>query len=248
MKHVTFLSWSECPHLSSEALAELEKSIPPHQRRARMEGVPFLGAGAIFPIPLDEILEDPFPIPKHWFRCYGMDVGWQKTAALWLAHNKEDDIVHAYSEHYVGQAEPLVHAYAIMGAGSDDRAKWIPGVIDPAANGRSQADGIRLYESYKALGLNLELASNALESGIYAVWQRLSTGRLKFFRTLKNLQWEYNIYRRGENGKVVKKNDHLCASLRYAVVSGLPRAQNEPVKIETYKYPRAVTETSWMAS
>jgi hypothetical protein len=33
---------------------------------------------------------------------------------------------------------------------------WIPGLIDPAANGRNQVDGYQLIQMYRNLGLALE--------------------------------------------------------------------------------------------
>ena len=250
-RFVTFFSWEkDAPHLNEEARAEILKSIPPHQRRARTEGVPYLGAGTIYSTPLEEILVDHFPIPDYWPRCFGMDVGWNKTAALWLAIDRETDIAYAYSEHYVGQEEPLLHAAAIMGSGNgNERAPWIPGYIDPASKQKNQNEGKALLTAYRNLGLKLELANNAVEAGIYEVWQRLSTGRLKFFRHLKNLQWEYNIYRRNDKGQVVKKNDHLCDCLRYACMSGITQAKvapsKEPVNLGHYVGGGA---QSWMGT
>jgi hypothetical protein len=70
-------------------------------------------------------------------------------------------------------------------------------------------DGKRLIEEYKKLGLNLEYADNSVTAGITAMWQRLSTGRLKVFNTLTHFFSEYRIYRRDKNHKIVKVNDHL---------------------------------------
>jgi hypothetical protein len=67
------------------------------------------------------------------------------------------------------QAEPAIHAASIRARGA-----WIPGVIDPAARGRGQVDGTRLIEQYGELGLLLAPAENAVEAGLYAVWERLS--------------------------------------------------------------------------
>src|SRR5690606_3895240 len=127
------------------------------------------GAGAIYPIPVDEIIVDPFPIPAWWPRVYGLDVGWRRTAAVWLAWDRENDLLYGYTEHYRGQAEPSIHANAIKARGD-----WIPGVIDPAARGRQQADGQQLITSYRELGLKLTPADSAVEAGIYEVWERLS--------------------------------------------------------------------------
>ena len=152
-----------------------------------------------------------------------MDVGWNRTAAVWGAWDREGDVIYLYSEYYQGQAEPPIHAHGILSRGS-----WVPGVIDPAARGRGQRDGVRLFEDYLELGLNLELADNALEGGIYKVWTRLSTGKLKVFRTLSNWLTEYRLYRRDEKGKVVTEGDHLMDSTRYMVLTGLSLATLPP--------------------
>ena len=150
-----------------------------------------MGAGSIYPIPLDEVLVDPFPIPQHWRRAYGLDVGWNRTAAVWGAMDSDSDTLFLYTEHYRAHAEPSIHATAIKARGA-----WIPGVIDPAARGSSQRDGRRLIIEYQELGLNLTLAEKSASAGIHAVWDRLATGRLRVFRSMRNWQAEYRIYRR----------------------------------------------------
>lgn len=219
------ITWDDVPHLTAEQKAKLWAAIPPYQRDARTKGVPQLGSGAIYPVPESDIICDPFEIPKHWKRAYGLDVGWNRTAGIWGAWDQENDIVYLYSEYYRGQAEPSIHASAIK-----SRGPWIPGVVDPASRGRSQADGVQLLQTYTDLGLNLTPAVNAVEAGIYAVWERLSTGRLRVFKTLQAWLAEYRIYRRDDKGRIVKANDHAMDASRYLVVSGLDLAITEPVK------------------
>lgn len=218
---VIMADWNDAPHLNNEEKAKLLKSIPPYQRDARTKGIPQLGAGAIFPVPESEIVCEPFEIPQHWLQVYGLDVGWNRTAAIWGALDRETDILYLYSEYYQGNLEPSEHAETIKSRGS-----WILGVIDPAARGRSQKDGERLIETYKDLGLELSPAKNMVEAGIYQVWIRLNTNRLKVFKTLENWLAEYRIYRRDKLGRVVKDKDHLMDGTRYMVVSGLELARN----------------------
>lgn len=198
-------------------------SYSPRERDARSRGIPAIGAGAIYPLPESEFVCEAFKIPDYFHQCFGLDVGWNKTAAVWLAHDVDNDVAYAYSEHYQSQQEPLEHAQAIW-----NRGKWIPGVIDPAARGRGQKDGESLMSMYQELLPNLGAAKNAVEAGIYSVWTRLATGRLKIFSTCQHLLGELRIYRRDDKGNVVKENDHLCDALRYAVVSGLDRATVRP--------------------
>lgn len=243
-KHVTMATWDDVPHLSEAVKKELLESIPPFQRDARSKGVPQLGAGAIYPVPESEILVDDFEIPAHWPRSYGMDVGWNRTAAIWGAWDREADIVYFYSEHYRGQAEPSIHAEAIKARGA-----WIPGVIDPAANGRNQHDGLQLMQKYRDLGLDLDIADNAVEAGIYEVWQRLSTGRLKVFKSLSNWRSEYRLYRRDEKGRIVKANDHAMDGGRYNIMSGLRRARVKPAEVEpmrSFEFAEGGYGNGWM--
>jgi hypothetical protein len=127
--------------------------------------------------------------------------------------------MYVYSEHKQGQADPLVHASAIRSRGT-----WLRGAIDPASRISGQEDGKKLYDKYtRSLergggGLKLLLAANAVESGIFEVWERLQTGRLKIFKSCTQLQREFTLYHR-KDGKVVKANDHLLDSLRYMVCS-----------------------------
>lgn len=215
--------WDDVPHLTEEQKTRLWDSIPPYQRDARSKGIPQLGAGAIYPVPESDVICDPFDVPNHWPRVYAMDVGWKRTAAVWAAWDRKEDIVYFTGEHYRGQAEPAIHAAAIKA-----RGEWIPGVIDPAARGRAQDDGAVLLDQYTNLGLDLQKADNAVEAGIYLVWERLSTGRLKVFRTMQNWLAEFRIYRRDEKGRIVKENDHLMDAGRYLIVSGLDKAIVKP--------------------
>ncbi len=76
-------------------------------------------------------------------------MGWNRTAALWLARDPESGALYAYAEHYYAHCEPSDNARAIRARGG-----WIRGVIDPASRGRSQTDGSQLIEKYRELGLN----------------------------------------------------------------------------------------------
>ena len=203
-KTVIMAGWDDAPHLSPETKAEYLAAVPPYMRDARTKGIPMLGSGAIYPVPEGDVLIDPIQLEPWWPRCFALDVGWNRTATIWGAHDLDTDVVYLDSEHYRALAEPSVHASSIRARGS-----WIPGVIDPAARGRSQADGQQLIKIYQDLGLLLSPADNAVEAGIYAMWERLSQGRLKVFRSCANWLAEFRLYRRNDKGQIVKVNDHL---------------------------------------
>lgn len=217
------LDWSDAPHLTQDQKDKLWAAIPPHQRDARTRGIPVLGSGVIYPVAEADIICQPFEFPYWYRRVYALDVGWNRTAALWAALDPETDTAYLYSEYYRGEAEPPIHAQAIK-----SRGEWIPGVVDPASRGRTQTDGQQLLRMYQDLDLNLTVADNSVESGIYEVWSRLSTGKLKVFPHLSNWLSEFRMYRRDEKGKIVKVNDHLMDTTRYLCMSGLNLAAQIP--------------------
>jgi phage terminase large subunit-like protein len=231
-------TWDDAPHLTKKDKDELLASYPPHQRDARSKGIPSLGSGAIYPIAETDVLITPFEIPKHWRHVYAMDVGWNNTAAVFLAIDPDSEIIYVVSDYKRGSAEPSIHAEAVR---TRARGDGKPGTVDPAARGRSQKDGEKLLEIYRDLGLSLVEADKAVESGIYEVWQKFSIGRLKVFSTCKALMEEYRVYRRDEKGRIVKTNDHIMDALRYAIVSGVPIATQETVaKSTNISMPRGV--------
>lgn len=233
-------TWDDVPHLSEEEKSRLFAAMPLFQRDARSKGIPALGAGAIYPVPEDDFVIDDFPIPDHWPRSYGLDVGWNRTAAVWSAHDRDTQTVYLYSEYYRGQAEPSIHAQAIK-----SRGEWIPGAIDPAARGRGQVDGRQTVQMYRDLGLKLVEADNAVEAGIYDVWERMSGGRLKVLRSLRNWLEEWRQYRRDEKGHVVKAKDHLMDATRYDIRTGLALAVVKPKPVAVEQHNDG--EYSWMA-
>lgn len=220
------ITWDDCPHLDEAAKKELWDSIPPHQRDARSKGIPALGSGVIYPVAEDLYLTDPIRIPQWWPKAYALDVGWNRTASLWGAWDRESDTIYVYDEYYVAEAPPQVHADAIKA-----RGEWMTGAIDPAARGRSQLDGRQLINEYGALGLALVPANNEVEAGLFAVYRRLMSGRLKVFKTLTSFRSEIRLYRRDEKGKVVKERDHLMDALRYLVMTGMAYASTEPQNV-----------------
>jgi hypothetical protein len=161
-------------------------------------------------------------------------VGWNRTAAIWGAWDRDSDTVYLWSEYYAGQVPPAIHAAGILARGS-----WIPGCIDPASAGAGQKDGSRLIDEYRALGLSVVEADNTVEAGLFAVYQRMSRGGLKVFSTCRNWLAEFRIYRRDEIGKIVKENDHLMDATRYLIMTGMRSAMIEPEELDDMERERA---------
>ena len=197
----------------------------------------------IYTVQEAEIAVDPLEIPAYWPCAFGMDARLTETAALWGAWDPQTDILYVYSEHFQSSAEPAIHAHGI-----GSRGKWIPGLLDPTANGRSQSDGFNLMRIYQELGLDLQSAMDSEQSGVCEVLQRMRAGRLKVFRTLENFFQQYRLYHRDEHGQVVKQNDLLMNCLRYLCVSGRERMCTAPNPLDAWRQFGTVLGTpgGWM--
>lgn len=212
-KAVIQCGWDDAPWLTKEIKERLLEDTPEHLKEARSKGIPSMEGGSVFTTPLESVVVEPFMIPDSWPRMYGLDVGWNVTACVWAALDPNTGTIYAYDEHYQGEQMPQHHAHAVK-----MRGEWIRGVIDPAADGRSQKDGTQLMRAYKELGLRLLPADNSLEAGLMKMNELLSTGRLKIFKTLKNLQKEYMLYKRKLNGSIDHHcDDHAIDGLRYVI-------------------------------
>ena len=237
-------TWDDVPHLDENEKAKLWAGIPEFQRDARTKGIPQLGSGAIYRVPLDDILVEPFQIPDYWKKAYGLDVGWNTTAGIWGAINPDTGIVYLYDEMYESKKQPFEYARTIK-----LRGDWINGVVDSASNNANQHDGSRIFELLKDEGLRLEFPDKAVEAGIYKVWEMLTNGKLKVFKTCLNFQEEYKLYRRDEKGKVVKEKDHIMDAMRYLIMSGMDRAKSKK-DYEQSKQPKTnygnQSKNGWM--
>jgi predicted phage terminase large subunit-like protein len=112
----------------------------------RLRGV----SSAIYTMAESQITVEPFEIPCHWPRAFGMDIRLNETTALWGALDPLTDILYLYSEHSQCQTQPAVHAQGIL-----SRGPWIPGVIDVVPIGTSESDRWRLLKIYQDLKLDL---------------------------------------------------------------------------------------------
>ena len=214
----------DVPHVSEEEKQRKIANTMPHEREARINGLPSIGEGKVYPFEESSFVINPVPggLPRHWPRLYGLDPGKKCTAAAWGAHDRDDDIVYLYSEHYMGEQLPPVHAQAIKA-----RGHWIPGVIDPAAKAGNAVVDYSILQVYTDpkhnLGLRLKMhqhrkgenGRSSVETGVLAVYERLSTGRLKVYRTMTHWLSEFRQYSRDKNQKIIKRNDHLMDATSY---------------------------------
>ena len=225
--HVQATIWDNPFIPEDEKLATIS-GYEAHQLEARTKGIPALGSGMIYPVAEEQYLVEPFPIPDYWKFAYGLDFGWNSTAAVFAVVNPESRVVYLYDTYKQASDQNegyFTHTSNLKGKG----AGVIPGAGDPAGQQSNQKDGEKLMELFNDEGLDLKPADNSVEAGLTKILQMLRSGELKIFNTpeMYPLLREMRKYHRDEKGKVRKKDDHLCDAMRYLIMSGIKRARSK---------------------
>ncbi|AMM23002.1 terminase large subunit domain-containing protein [Variovorax sp. PAMC 28711] len=229
--HVTTMTINDAEHYTPEQRAAIISSYPAHEREARVNGVPTLGSGRIFPIAEEAIKVPAMEIPAHWARIAGIDFGWDHpSAAVDLAWDRDTDVIYVTKAHRQREQTPLLFAATVKPWGD-----WLPwawphdGLNETAAGG-----GKALKDQYAAHGLHMlaekathppvpndkgELiegsGGNSVEAGVLDLLDRMQTGRFKVFDHLGDWFEEFRMYHR-KDGKIVKLDDDLMSATRYA--------------------------------
>jgi phage terminase large subunit-like protein len=217
--HVT-MTIDDALHISVEERARIIAGYAPHEREARVKGVPMLGSGRVFPVAEERISEEAFALPKHWPRICGIDFGWDHpTAAAWIAWDRDTDTAHVYDVYRVREETAVVHAASIKA-----RGEWIPVAWPHDGMQTEKSGGETLAAQYKKLGLRMlsehaqfEDGGNSVEAGVLDMLNRMQTGRLKVAAHLADWWEEFRLYHR-ENGKIVKEYDDALCATRYALM------------------------------
>jgi phage terminase large subunit-like protein len=243
------IGWDDAPHLPKEEQERLISGMSPHEIEARTKGIPSLGSGMVYPIMESFITCDPFPIPEHWPRVFGLDFGINPdpTAAAFIAHDRDNDILYVYGEYSMAGLTPQHHAVELMKQGAD----WIPCIYDTSGNAISPTDGERLTDMYADCGIRFMYPAEKKdkEASILEVLQRMQSGKLKIFKTCFKTMTELRMYARNEKGLIIKGNDHILDSIRYGIRTGLKYAavRNPKKYINRQFEPNTYSESgSWM--
>lgn len=243
-RHVTTMTIDDAEHYTPEERARIIAGYPEHEREARAKGIPVLGSGRVFPVTEESVKELQPQIPHHWPRIVGLDIGWDHpTAAVWLAWDRDADIVHITDCYRVKEQTPVIHAAAIK-----QRGDWIPVAWPHDGLQHDKGSGEQIAEQYRTHGVRMlpERATfpdgtNGVEAGVTEMLDRMKTGRLKVAEHLNDWWEEFRLYHR-KDGQIVKEGDDLMAATRYALMM-IRHAVTKPALIKglaEYRMPGLV--------
>lgn len=225
---VTTMTINDAGHYTPEQRAAIIATYPAHEREARINGTPTLGSGRIFPLADDVLMESQVSLPAHWPRIAGIDFGWDHpTGVVWMAWDRDNDVVHVYDCYRLRETTPATHALAINARGS-----WIPMAWPHDGEQHDKGSGIALAQQYRKHGVAMlkdrathppepgkeeGTGGNSVEAGLMSMLDRMKSGRLRVAKHLNDWWEEFRLYHR-EDGKVVKLADDLMSATRYGLM------------------------------
>ena len=221
--------WEDADHLTDDMKEQILEALPQHEREMRSKGIPMIGSGLVFPILEETLAIEPFTIPPHFARIAAIDFGYDHpTAVVWLAWDRDKDIVYVYDCYRMAKQIPSYHASHINEREGSD---YIPIVWPHDGYQHDKGSGVTLAEQYRDNYVNMlpfhfenppaigeKKGGNSVEAGLMEMLDRMEHGRFKVFNTLYDWFEEYRMYHR-KDGKLVKLKDDLMAATRYAAMS-----------------------------
>lgn len=238
---VVQMTINDVTHYSEEQKAAIIAGYPEHERRSRAMGMPIMGSGQVFPIDETIIKEPPIQIPAFWPRIGALDIGGydHPTAVVWIAWDRDADIVHLYDAYRQAKQPIAVHASAIKSRGA-----WIPIAWPHDAHSHDKGSGQIIAAQYRKEGVNMMLrhathkpkqgekegsGGFSTEAGVSELLERMQTGRFKVNSNLIDWFDEFRMYHR-KDGLIVKERDDLMSAtrighmmLRFAKIYEAPR-------------------------
>jgi phage terminase large subunit-like protein len=222
-------------HLQDPARrAALLSTFPAHQRRARIDGLPLLGSGAVFEDVELETLLVPLRVEgedivhgivgpldtRHWAKLWAIDFGIDHPfAAVLLAWDRENDVVYVLAEVKIRGGVPAVHASRMKAIAINVKVAW-----PHDGTQRDKGSGEQLADIYRREGL-LMLPTHATfptggystEAGIMEMLTRMRSDRFKVAAGCFEWQEEFQGYHR-KDGLIVKTNDDLLSATRIGIM------------------------------
>ncbi len=235
---LTMMTLDDVGHYTQNEKEQIYAAYPPHEREARMLGIPMLGSGRVFPITIASISCKPFEIPDHWALLGGIDFGWDHpTGCVAIAWDRDADCI--YVTHCYRESERTPSQISVELKHWNQGMPWTwphDGYVHDRGSGVSIADqyrreGLRMMREHATF----DNGGHGFEAGLLEMLQRMQSGRFKVFHHLEDWFAEFNIYHR-KDGRVVKEADDLLSATRMCVMAKRFARTREPL----HRFPKTV--------
>lgn len=220
-REVTNMTIDDALHIKPEERQRIIDGYLPHEREARVRGVPLLGSGAIFTVPESSVTEPAIQnIPSYWRKIWGIDFGiGHPFAAALLLWDTDNDVIHVHHVIKIADALPINHASAMKQIGIEVPVSWPQ---DGTAREKGSGDALQLLYVKEGLRMLPEHATwseggNSTEAGVEEMRQREKNGKLKIAAHLSEYFDERRYYHR-KDGLIVKIKDDVLSATRVGVM------------------------------
>jgi phage terminase large subunit-like protein len=214
----------DAKHISPERRAQLEESYLPHEREARIHGIPQLGIARVFPFPIESLMREfnPDKDIRAWAKwLVGIDFGYGHpfAAALcaWVPEIDEFFVVDGFK---MERGEAFYHIKRIAGM---CRGLRIPIAWPHDGLTHEKGSGVALADVYRRLGGPMlpKHAENKgggyhTEPAIEEMCGFMKRGQFAVASHMSELAEEILSYHRNEDYKIVRLRDDLISAVRYA--------------------------------
>lgn len=221
-REIVNMTIEDAQHIKPADRQKIIDGYQPHEREARVRGIPLLGSGKIFTVAESEVTEATLEyVPLWWAKLWGIDFGiGHPFAAALIAWDKDNDIIHVLECFKQADAFPINHAARMKPIGADVPVAW-----PQDGTQREKGNGEQLASLYRKEGLRTlpEHAcwpdgGNSTEAGIEEMRFREQNGKLKYAAHLSELFEERRFYHR-KDGLIVKIKDDILSAVRVAIMS-----------------------------
>jgi hypothetical protein len=227
-------TWEDAPHITPERRAELIAEMLPMEVEMRSRGEPLVGDSMIFPISDNDLMIDPFEIPKHWPMIIGIDFGGDHPfAVVKMAFDPSGEKKKAYVIDVTKIRRQTIaqESSIVKGMGGD----IIPVAWPHDGNKLDKQSGKPMADLYRKEGVKMldncfsnpsepfkeeNTGGQGVEVGLKRMYFAMTEGRVKVFK--HNMEWfkEKGSYHK-KDGDVVRLNDDLMSATRYAYQAAL---------------------------
>jgi phage terminase large subunit-like protein len=232
---------TEVKHITAERHEELSGGYSDAERETRLEGVPQLGSGPVFPVELLPGLIksfNPDDLPSYARWCCGIDFGFDHPfAAVLIAWAHDTGQIWVIDSFRMERSSALYHVQRIHAM---TRGLRVPTAFPHDGHTHDKGSGLSLAGQYKNFGANMmsKHATNHgsnnynVEPALEEMRDMMFAGKIIIAGHNSELLEELRHYHRSEDYKIVKQRDDLVCALRYAVMmrrSGRPLLDCEGV-------------------
>jgi phage terminase large subunit-like protein len=219
----------DATHMTEEERQRLKNKYENHPlREARLHGRPVRGRGIVYPTAeVKYVINDCADVlSPYWHRIIGIDIphGAGFFAAVKMVYDQDSDILYITNE-YKAEGEPWpVYESRLRGLGGEHvPIAWphdanVRGTDGRTARERLEAANLNVLHDAAAFRTHDGKMTNKIWTAVEEILDRMQTGRLKLFKSCRELRDEIRTYRH-EDGKIEpKQNDHLIDAMHKAVM------------------------------